>query len=156
MDVGFSFTGTKEAIKNARLLIEVHIKHLKSMDELREQCDDLNRILYPQRNNQLAISNGYSNSSASNSNNANWSRNFNSGQQSGQNRYRNGSASSIQNNGQLAIGNGPRPQKSFSNNKPVIKNEGVSIHNPKNDDNDRSDFLKIKNNKILFVFSSSI
>uniref|UniRef100_A0A1I7ZI65 KH domain-containing protein n=1 Tax=Steinernema glaseri TaxID=37863 RepID=A0A1I7ZI65_9BILA len=47
--VNFVFTGTREAIENAGFLIEFHVKHLKEMDEMRDQMDDLSRQLYTTR-----------------------------------------------------------------------------------------------------------
>uniref|UniRef100_A0A1I7Y131 KH domain-containing protein n=1 Tax=Steinernema glaseri TaxID=37863 RepID=A0A1I7Y131_9BILA len=47
--VNFVFMGTRETIENARLLIELHVKHLKEMDEMRDQMDDLSRQLYTTR-----------------------------------------------------------------------------------------------------------
>ena len=33
--VPFSFTGTREAITHAELLVEFHLKHINEMDEIR-------------------------------------------------------------------------------------------------------------------------
>ncbi|CAD5230001.1 unnamed protein product [Bursaphelenchus okinawaensis] len=45
-DVDFYFTGTKEAIALADLLIQYHIKHLVEVDGLRANVEDINRKLH--------------------------------------------------------------------------------------------------------------
>ncbi|KAK0404614.1 hypothetical protein QR680_017540 [Steinernema hermaphroditum] len=47
--VQFVFTGTRESISNAGFLIDFHVKHLKEMDEMRDQMDDISRRLYSSR-----------------------------------------------------------------------------------------------------------
>lgn len=42
----FVFTGTKDAISMANLLIEYHLRHLKEMEEMRLNVDEMQRQLY--------------------------------------------------------------------------------------------------------------
>ncbi|VDN22291.1 unnamed protein product [Gongylonema pulchrum] len=44
--VPFVFTGTKDAISMANLLIEYHLRHLKEMEEMRLSVDEMQRQLY--------------------------------------------------------------------------------------------------------------
>lgn len=44
--VPFVFTGTKDAISMANLLIEYHLRHLKEMEEMRLNVDEMQRQLY--------------------------------------------------------------------------------------------------------------
>lgn len=57
--VDFLFTGTKESISLAKLLIDYHLKHLVEMDQMRESVEELNRKLHPRGN--TPVYNGYSN-----------------------------------------------------------------------------------------------
>ncbi|TKR81127.1 hypothetical protein L596_015059 [Steinernema carpocapsae] len=47
--VNFVFTGTTEAISNAVFMINFHVKHLKEMDDMKFQVDDISRRLYSSR-----------------------------------------------------------------------------------------------------------
>lgn len=44
--VGFYFTGTREAISLAAMLIDIHIKHVKEMESIRESIDETQRRIY--------------------------------------------------------------------------------------------------------------
>lgn len=44
--VPFVFTGTRDAISMASLLIEFHLRHLKEMEEMRSSVDEMQRQLY--------------------------------------------------------------------------------------------------------------
>jgi fragile X mental retardation protein len=49
--VDFFFTGTKEAISLAEMLIDIHVKHVKEMECIRESIDETQRRLYPNSDN---------------------------------------------------------------------------------------------------------
>uniref|UniRef100_A0A914XJL7 Uncharacterized protein n=1 Tax=Plectus sambesii TaxID=2011161 RepID=A0A914XJL7_9BILA len=56
--VPFVFTGTRDAISNASFLIDFHLKHLKEMEEMRSNVDELNRQLYSCRTGSPPLANG--------------------------------------------------------------------------------------------------
>jgi fragile X mental retardation protein len=58
--VDFFFTGTKEAISLAELLIDIHVKHVKEMESIRESIDETQRRLYPNSDNNGYYNRGYS------------------------------------------------------------------------------------------------
>ncbi|KAI6227189.1 Agenet-like domain-containing protein [Aphelenchoides besseyi] len=57
--VDFQFTGTKESISLAKLLIEYHMKHLQELDMIRESVEEINRKLHPR--GSTPVYNGFSN-----------------------------------------------------------------------------------------------
>uniref|UniRef100_A0AC34F9H0 K Homology domain-containing protein n=1 Tax=Panagrolaimus sp. ES5 TaxID=591445 RepID=A0AC34F9H0_9BILA len=58
--IDFYFTGTKEAISLAEMLIDIHIKHVKEMESIRESIDETQRRLYPNSDSNGYFSRGYS------------------------------------------------------------------------------------------------
>jgi len=62
-NVDFQFTGTKEAISLAELLIQYHLKHLREMDDMRLNLEEMNRKLHPRNTspsrNGFAGQNGF-------------------------------------------------------------------------------------------------
>jgi fragile X mental retardation protein len=58
--VDFFFTGTKESISLAEMLIDIHIKHVKEMESIRESIDETQRRLYPNSDNSGFYNRGYS------------------------------------------------------------------------------------------------
>jgi len=51
------FTGTKEAVENAEIFVKYHLKHLKDMETLRGEVDEINDRLYKMRGSPLAYYN---------------------------------------------------------------------------------------------------
>ncbi|KAL3076733.1 hypothetical protein niasHT_035974 [Heterodera trifolii] len=47
--VDFTFTGTRESIANAELMVEFLLKHIKEMDEIREEEEECKRKLFSSR-----------------------------------------------------------------------------------------------------------
>uniref|UniRef100_A0A914YF26 K Homology domain-containing protein n=1 Tax=Panagrolaimus superbus TaxID=310955 RepID=A0A914YF26_9BILA len=58
--IDFFFTGTKESISLAEMLIDIHIKHVKEMESIRESIDETQRRLYPNSDNNGYFNRGYS------------------------------------------------------------------------------------------------
>lgn len=79
--VEFTFTGTREAISNAELLIQYTLKHLKEMEEMREVVDELHRKIHPRNSPVAYYHNGHVNGQRSGASRSNASNNNQNGPQ---------------------------------------------------------------------------
>ncbi|KAI1724232.1 KH domain-containing protein [Ditylenchus destructor] len=134
--VDFSFTGTREAITNAELLINYHLKHLKDIEEMRESVDDLFRKLHP-RSSPIHY---YNNGHQQHSNGHPQSRYNGNAGGDGVGRFRNKESSGVQNRG---FRKGPRdkePGQSTSTNdhgRPNDSRPNKTPFKPKNEEKEK-------------------
>lgn len=129
--VDFIFTGTREAISNAGLLIQYTLKHLKEMEEMREVVDELQRKIYPRNSPVAYYHNGHVNGTGGGAPRGAAIRSNGSNANQSNTRFRpgGGGGGARGNNS----GNGGGNNQRFYNNKPTAnssqqaKNAGISF-----------------------------